>query len=37
VFGPIFECGALCWDRYLSVDRLFGYIFECGAVSLNEN
>jgi len=43
VLGPIFECGTVCWDRYLSVNRwvgtliglwsgVLGPIFECEAV-----
>ena len=43
---PIFECGKVCWDRYLSEERcvgndrwvrsgVLGRIDECGTVCLD--
>jgi len=37
VLGPLFDCGALCWDRYLSVERYVGADVACGAVCWDRN
>ena len=32
MWGPIFECGAVCWERCLGVEPWVGTAHECGAV-----